>query len=95
MRIRASNCGRCPVCRRRQHAPALADASFKGNEEPHPVLLTRKGTDALITSSICSTTPITRCRLQGAPAGSLGALDDGDGSRAAAERTRFAGGCRP
>ncbi len=30
------------------HAPALADASFKGNEEPHPVLLTRKGTDALV-----------------------------------------------
>ena len=30
------------------HAPAMIDASFKGNEEPHPALLTRKGTDALI-----------------------------------------------
>jgi penicillin-binding protein 1A len=32
------------------HAPApIADASFKGGEEPHPALLTRKGTDALTT----------------------------------------------
>jgi penicillin-binding protein 1A len=29
-----------------QHAPTMADASFK--EEQHPVLLTRKGTDALV-----------------------------------------------
>jgi len=30
------------------HAPAVADASFKDSEEPHPALLTRKGTDALV-----------------------------------------------
>ncbi|HEX4040608.1 MAG TPA: penicillin-binding protein 1A [Xanthobacteraceae bacterium] len=31
-----------------QHAPTIADASFKADEVPHAVLLTRKGTDALI-----------------------------------------------
>ena len=31
-----------------EHAPAMADTSFKGSEEPHPALLTRKGTEALI-----------------------------------------------
>ncbi len=30
------------------HAPALADASFAGSDEPHPILLTRKGTEALV-----------------------------------------------
>ena len=31
------------------HAPPLAaDATFKGNDAPQPVLLTRKGTDALV-----------------------------------------------
>ena len=32
-----------------EHAPPMTDTSFKGSEEPHPALLTRKGTDALIT----------------------------------------------
>ena len=31
-----------------EHAPTMTDTSFKGSEEPHPALLTRKGTDALI-----------------------------------------------
>jgi penicillin-binding protein 1A len=31
-----------------QHAPTVADASFKGSNEPHPILLTRKGMDALV-----------------------------------------------
>jgi penicillin-binding protein 1A len=31
-----------------QHAPAIADAAFKGGEQPHAVLLTRKGTEALL-----------------------------------------------
>jgi penicillin-binding protein 1A len=30
------------------HAPAVADASFKDSDEPHPALLTRKGTEALV-----------------------------------------------
>jgi hypothetical protein len=31
-----------------QHAPAIADALLKGGEQPHAVLLTRKGTEALV-----------------------------------------------
>src|SRR5580698_1512426 len=31
-----------------EHAPPMTDTSFKGTEGPHPALLTRKGTDALI-----------------------------------------------
>jgi penicillin-binding protein 1A len=31
-----------------QHAPGIADSSFKGSEQAHAVLLTRKGTEALL-----------------------------------------------
>ena len=31
-----------------QHAPAVAEGSFKGADEPHPALLTRKATEALV-----------------------------------------------
>ncbi|MGA2891518.1 MAG: PBP1A family penicillin-binding protein [Xanthobacteraceae bacterium] len=31
-----------------EHAPTMTDVSFTGSEEPHPALLTRKGTEALI-----------------------------------------------
>ncbi len=31
-----------------EHAPPMTDTSFVANNEPHPALLTRKGTDALI-----------------------------------------------
>jgi penicillin-binding protein 1A len=31
-----------------QHAPAIADSVFKGGDQPHAVLLTRKGTEALL-----------------------------------------------
>jgi len=31
-----------------QHAPAIADSVFKGGEQPHAVLLTRKGAEALL-----------------------------------------------
>ena len=31
-----------------QHAPVVAEGSFKGADEPHPALLTRKATDALV-----------------------------------------------
>ncbi len=30
------------------HAPAVTDVSFKGSEEPHPMMLTRKATDILV-----------------------------------------------
>jgi penicillin-binding protein 1A len=31
-----------------EHAPTMTDTSFQGSEEPHAVLLTRKGTDTLV-----------------------------------------------
>ena len=31
-----------------QHAPVMAEGAFKGTDEPHPALLTRKATDALV-----------------------------------------------
>jgi penicillin-binding protein 1A len=61
------------------HAPALTDASFKGNEEPHPVLLTRKATDALITVEHMLDDANHALSAQGVAPGSLGALDDGTG----------------
>jgi penicillin-binding protein 1A len=61
-----------------QHAPTIADASFKADENPHPVLLTRKGTDALIQLEHMFDEANHALTAQGAPAGSLGALDDKD-----------------
>jgi len=60
-----------------QHAPAMADASFKGSEEPHPVLLTRKGTDALVHVERLLDDANHALTVQSAAPGSLGALDTG------------------
>ena len=57
------------------HAPTAVDASFKGNELPHPVLLTRKGTDALIQVEHMLDDADHALTAQAAPAGSLGVLD--------------------
>jgi penicillin-binding protein 1A len=63
-----------------QHAPTVTDASFKGNEVPHPVLLTRKGTDALIQVEHMLDEASHALTVQGGPPGSLGALGgDKDG----------------
>jgi penicillin-binding protein 1A len=59
-----------------QHTPPMVDASFKGNEEPHQVLLTRKGTDALVTVEHMLDDAEHALSVQTGPAGSLGALDD-------------------
>jgi penicillin-binding protein 1A len=61
------------------HAPALTDAAFVTKEEPHPVLLTRKATDALITVEHMLDDANHALSAQGAAPGSLGALDDGTG----------------
>jgi hypothetical protein len=61
------------------HTPALIDTSFMGNVEPHPVLLTRKATDALITVEHMLDDANHALSAQGAAPGSLGALDDGTG----------------
>ena len=59
------------------HAPALAEGSFKGNEVPHAVLLTRKGTDALIQVEHMLDDADHALTVQTPPPGSLGALDGG------------------
>ena len=67
------------------HAPTVTDALFKGNEAPHPVLLTRKGTDALVEVERMLDEADQALTAQGAPAGSLGAL--GGSKESGASRT--------
>jgi penicillin-binding protein 1A len=55
------------------HAPALADTSFKGVEQP--VLLTRKGTEALIQAERMLDDALHTLTVQSAPTGSVGAID--------------------
>jgi penicillin-binding protein 1A len=57
------------------HAPALADTSFKGVEQP--MLLTRKGTEALIQAERMLDDTLHTLTVQSAPTGSLGAIDGG------------------
>jgi len=59
------------------HAPALVDASFTGNEQPHPALLTRKATDALINVERMLDDANNAFSARGAAPGSFGALDAG------------------
>jgi len=59
------------------HTQAVADASAKGSDEPHPVLLTRKGTDALVHVERLLDEAGHALTVQGATPGSLGALDSG------------------
>ena len=59
------------------HPPVVADAAAKGGEEPHPVLLTRKGTDALVHVEHLLDDANHALTLQGTAPGSLGALDIG------------------
>jgi penicillin-binding protein 1A len=68
-----------------QHAPALADASFKGSDEPHPMLLTRKSTEALLHIERLLDDADHALSVQAAPAGTLGALEDG---KSGTERNR-------
>jgi hypothetical protein len=56
------------------HAPAVADASFKGSDDPHPILLTRKGTDALVHVERILDDANRALAVQGAPLGTVGAL---------------------
>ena len=56
-----------------QHAPALADTSFKGVEQP--VLLTRKGTEALVHAERLLDDALHALTVQSTPTGSLGAID--------------------
>jgi penicillin-binding protein 1A len=60
-----------------QHAPAVADSSFKGSEQPHAVLLTRKGTEALIHVERMLDDAAHALSAQAGPGSSLSRLDGG------------------
>ncbi len=57
------------------HVALTGDAAFKGSDEPHPVLLTRKGTDALVHVEHLLDDATHALTVEGKPPGSLGALD--------------------
>jgi penicillin-binding protein 1A len=57
------------------HAPPMPDAVFKGIEEPHPALLTRKGTDILVRIERLLDDANHALAAQSTPPGPLGALD--------------------
>ena len=60
-----------------QHAPAVADSVSKGSDQPHPVLLTRKGTEALLHVERILDDAVHALSAQGAPSGSPGSFDRG------------------
>ncbi len=65
------------------HAPTLVDAPFKGSEQPHPMLLTRKGAEALVQIERLLDDASHALSAQSTPARTLGALDEnGTGANA-------------
>jgi penicillin-binding protein 1A len=63
-----------------EHAPTMTDTSFQGTEEPHAVLLTRKGTDTLVHLEQLLDDADRALTAEGVPAGSFGALPAGKGA---------------
>ena len=59
-----------------QRPPPVADAGFTGGDE-HPILLTRKGTDALLRVERLLDDAAHAMTPQAPPTGTLGALDHG------------------
>jgi penicillin-binding protein 1A len=59
-----------------QHAPPVADAALQGAPAPQQILLTRKGTEALVRVERLLDDASRAMPAQAAPAGTLGALDD-------------------
>jgi hypothetical protein len=67
----------------------MPDVAFKGVDEPHPVLLTRKGTDILVRIEHLLEDADHALAAQSAAPGPLGALDPNKaapGTVAAADR---------
>ncbi|MGB6939344.1 MAG: PBP1A family penicillin-binding protein [Xanthobacteraceae bacterium] len=73
-----------------EHAPPMPDTSFVASEEPHPALLTRKGTDALIAVEHMLDDASHALTAQDAAAGAASAIDgkQGDGDIAEYGRDR-------
>jgi len=72
-----------------QHAPAIADVS-KSGEQPNAVLLTRKGTEALLHVERMLDDAIHMPSSQAAAKTSVGALDGGVKNDPAAQSNAFA-----
>ena len=70
------------------HAQSVADASFKGSDEPHPILLTRKATDALVHVERILDDANRALAVQAGAAGTLGALDAPAGGNDQADKKR-------
>jgi penicillin-binding protein 1A len=62
-----------------QHAPAVAEGSFAGADEPHPALLTRKATDALVHLEEILDDADHALDAQASPPTRLGGLDTSKG----------------
>jgi penicillin-binding protein 1A len=58
-----------------QHAPGIAESSFKGSDQPRAVLLTRKGTEALLHVERILDDAVHALSVQGAPNGPVSKLD--------------------
>ena len=61
-----------------QHASVVAEGAFKGSDEPHPALLTRKATEALVHVEHMLD-EADQALAQSSPRTTLGALDSGPG----------------
>jgi penicillin-binding protein 1A len=73
-----------------QHAPAVADVSSKGGEQPHAVLLTRKGTEALLHVERILDDAVHMPSSQAATKTSVGALDGGVKNETGSASSAFA-----
>ena len=73
-----------------QHAPAVADVSSKGGEQPHAVLLTRKGTEALLHVEHMLDDAVRMPSSQAATKTSVGALEGGVKNEGANQSGAFA-----
>jgi penicillin-binding protein 1A len=73
-----------------QHAPGIAEASLKGGEQPNAVLLTRKGTEALLHVERMLDDAVHMPSSQAATKTSVGALDGGVKDEAASRSGAFA-----
>ena len=63
-----------------QHAPVVAEGSFKGADEAHPVLLTRKATEALVHLEETLDDADRALAKRPSPPARLGALDTSNDS---------------
>jgi penicillin-binding protein 1A len=71
-------------------SPAAAEAMAKAGEEPHPVLLTRKGTDALVHVEHLLDEAGHALTVESTAPGSLGAIESGNGIAGVARTGTFA-----